>query len=373
MNTLKRLLLTIPDLPRKPPPPPPYEEHDRYRAARNVRNYPPRRRDDYERDHMDRHYRERRYSDSSNNTSGRDRYSDEKDDSFVQADDDHPQENFVERIIEPRVHPKSAGKVNRSAKTGQDDGYDSIENVNAVRNTIKKTNSEIQCNKESDSEGSPETESEVESSEEESSHSEGEEQDPQTSLYAKPDKTCKKKRKENKSNAGKQTILQPKPTTSVPFQARPSQGMVIQRATFQGYPMMPSNQPSNPSIRFMPPVGQIVRPAFPVPNQFNPVGHFRPVDARLSVPGSSTLPNQSHAVTQQNLPGSQPKPLVQQINNPNEAPKYSYLVNRGYDTGRTSPVSTSTSYSQQSYVLDDSAVNIDLGSGVELMKRTTEV
>ncbi|XP_062616560.1 uncharacterized protein LOC134278257 [Saccostrea cucullata] len=369
------------DFPKRPPPPPPYEEHDRYRVARNGRDS---RRDNYRRE---RPYRERKYSGSSNNTSGRDQYSDEKeqysdekDDSFVQADDDHPQENFVERIIEPRVHPKSAGRVNRKAKVDQEDGYDSIGNVKSDKKDKKKLNTETQCSKESDSEGSPETENEAESTEEEevSSHSE-EEQDPRTSLYAQPDKARKAGRKKDKTKADKPTVLPPQPTTStglqagVPYQARPP-GMVVQRAPLPGYPVGAPNPALNPSLRFMPPVGQIVRPAYPVPNQFNPAGAFPPANpmARLPMPAPTTVPNVPRAMPQ-NLPVSQSKPLYEQLNNSGDAPKYSYLVNRGYDTGRTSPISTTTSYSQQSYVLDDSAVNIDLGSGVELMKRTTDV
>ncbi|XP_061187718.1 uncharacterized protein LOC133195792 [Saccostrea echinata] len=370
------------DFPKRPPPPPPYEEHDRYRVARDGRDT---RRDNSKRDH---HYRERKHSESSNYTSGReqysdekDQYSDEKDDSFVQADDDHPQENFVERIIEPRVHRKSAGRVNRRPDVDQEDGYDSIGNIKSDKKDKKKMNTETQCSKESDSEGSPETENEAGSTEEEevSSHSEEEEQDPRTSLYAQPDKARKGGKKKDETKADKPTVLQPQPSATstilqpgVPYQARPP-GMVMQRAPLQGYPVGPSNPPINPSLRFMPPVGQIVRPAYPVSNQFNPAGPFPPANpiARLPMPASATVPNVPRAMPLKNLPVSQSKPVVEQLNNSGDAPKYSYLVNRGYDTGRTSPVSTTTSYSQQSYVLDDSAVNIDLGSGIELMKRTT--
>lgn len=373
------------DYPRKPPPPPPpYEEHDQYRVARNGRDYPPRRRDGYDRDRdgydrdRDRRYRERKHSGSSYNTSGN--YSDEKNDSFVQADDDHPQENFVERIIEPRVHPKSAGKINRK-KEDDEDSYDSIGNVKSTKKDMKKTNSETQCNRESDSEASPETESEAPSTEEEdevSSHSEEEGQDPRTSLYAQPDKARKKGKKKNKTTADKPVVIQPPPAIAslpqqvpgVPFQARP--GMVLPRPPLQGYPMMPPNQSINPSLRFMPPVGQIVRPAYPVPNQFNPAGQIHPPNPAARFP-MTAMTDKRTAVPIKNLPVSKPRSVGHQLNNSGEAPKYSYLVNRGYDTGRTSPVSSTTSYSQQSYVLDDSAVNIDLGSGVDFMKRTTDV
>lgn len=241
----------ISDYPRKPPPPPPpYEEHDQYRVARNGRDYPPRRRDGYERDRYDRdrdgydrdrdrRYRERKHSGSSYNTSGN--YSDEKNDSFVQADDDHPQENFVERIIEPRVHRKSAGKITRK-KEDDEDSYDSIGNLKSTKKDMKKTNSETQCNRESDSEASPETESEAPSTEEEevvSSQSEEEGQDPRTSLYAQPDKARKKGKKKNKTTADKPVAVQPPPAVAslpqpvlgVPFQARP--GMVLQRPPLQ--------------------------------------------------------------------------------------------------------------------------------------------
>ena len=348
--------------------------------ARNGRDYPPRRRDnyrdrrdsydrdrdDYNRD-RDRRYRERKHSESSNNTS---RYSDEKNDSFVQADDDHPQENFVERIIEPRVHPRSAGKVNRKGgNKDEEEEYSSTENVNPV----KKANSETQCNRESDSEASPETESEAENSEEESVSSQSEEEeghDPQTSVYAQPDKARKKgTKKKDKTTADKPVAAQPptattnlpQPVAGVPYQAMP--GVVLQRPPLPGYPMMPPN----PALGFMPRVGQIVRPAYPVPNQFQPAGQVQPPNPTVRAPIAD--PRRAQV---QNLPLSRPT-AGQQLNNSGEAPKYSYLVNRGYETGRTSPVSSTTSYSQQSYVLDDSAGHIDLGSGVELMKRTTEV
>ncbi|KAK3103930.1 hypothetical protein FSP39_022990 [Pinctada imbricata] len=423
--------LTDDDIPPKnPPPPPPYSEHDRYRRyderGRSNRRYDyDDRSDRFERDdRSDRFEREERRQNGRSNNRPKDRFGDAAKNSYVQADDDHPQEAFVEKVIKPRVQPRSAGRLKKSTATQDDDDpYDCIDDTAKVLNQsdsdAEKTDRETQVDEQSESEENPQTESEYQSSSEEGSESEEEKVkvDPRKALYAQPKKVKNSKSKPDKPKQTKEKKQQPQPQQpplTQPGVMFPAPGTILRHPLQPGYP-----QPVGVPIRTAAPIRPIqpgvprplihpagvVRPVYNPMNQFQPVpgtnpnqftsmanptpAQFQPI--RFSQPPRSAgllqtaqpHPSHSHNAPVSNhatVHNTAPQPRQPDMN-VNNTPVFSHLVQRGYDpnkdAGRYSPISSIASRSHHSNVvrLDDSTSDggQHLGSGVELMKRTTEV
>ncbi|XP_060079394.1 uncharacterized protein LOC132558803 [Ylistrum balloti] len=361
-----------------PPPPPPYERYDRS-ARRNRDDYDGRNRrhdrydsrdEEYETkdryrdrndDRFDRRPRremDRRRRDSSPRRSFYSDSNSEMESSFVQAEDDHPQERFVERIIEPRVKTKAKVK-----KPVEEDVYDELsEDVEAIKN------SSVQCGPSDDEdESNTETTGDETTETESDTDSEKKEKDPRMALYSKPNKKGKVKN-------GNAVQSQPDAVVNVP-------GPVMLGPT--SHPMIGQPMIGHPLTTARPPIpGVVVRPV--TQPQFAP-GHYPP----MMRPGVPMQPGQMQfrPVQQPNYPAARlPQSQVPQksqppsnprvaSNPPPDPPMYSYLVQRGY-TGRYSPASSGTGMSSDAHVLnltDDSEGGANLPSGVDLMKRTTDV
>ncbi|XP_021344819.1 mediator of RNA polymerase II transcription subunit 1.1-like, partial [Mizuhopecten yessoensis] len=372
-----------------PPPPPPYERYDKStRHNRDDHDSRNRRRDRYDSrdedyDRKDRRYRDRnddRFDRRNRREIDRERrdssprrslYSDsnsEMESSFVQAEDDHPQEKFVERIIKPSVKPKAKAKTKKPV---EEDVYDELsEDVEALRD------SSVQCGP-SDEENESNTETTDDDTSETESDSEDEKKkiDPRTALYSKPSKKGK-----NRNGEAKQPPQQPPQQPQFGVAAYPP-GPVM-AGTNMGQPMIGHPMIGHPMATTRPPIpGVIVRPVTqpqfatghyppvmrpgvpiqPGPMQFRPVQPPNQAGARLP---HVQVPQQSHP--SQHRAASNP---------PQDPPLFSYLVQRGY-TGRYSPASSGTGISSDAHVInltDDSDGAANLPSGVDLMKRTTDV
>lgn len=278
---------------------------------------------------------------------------DDMETSFVQGDDDHPQNVFVERVIEPRVRPQKT-------KPYYDDSPRAEVNHSKQMTT---TGTDPGSEEEEESEVSGE-DTEVETDQEES------DQEPQ---HVK-------------------TTSQPPPAPPVPqteflqesapiqpqAQAHPVAMPIQPGVMAQGYPQnqlpprLPQFTGSQPMYRgnFAPPTynqvlmgeGMPVLPVRPALNQMQPVRY--PVASGYIGQPFHPPPQESH------LP---PRPLVMNQNNP----MYSYIVQRGYTPhdGRHSPLSSSnaSNLSDHRIQTDESDFGVNLDSGVELMKRHTEV
>ncbi|XP_033746040.1 N6-adenosine-methyltransferase non-catalytic subunit MTB-like [Pecten maximus] len=367
-----------------PPPPPPYERYDKS-SRRNRDDYDGRNRRydrydsrDEEYDRKDRHRdrnddrfdrQPRREMDRKRrNSPRRSYYSDsnsEMESSFVQAEDDHPQERFVERIIEPRVKPKAK-------KTVVEDVYDELsEDIEEIRN------SSVQCGPSDDeNESNTETTDDETTETESDSDSEKKKKDPRAALYSKPNKKGKVKTVAAKPSQPNVALSQPGPvmagpTTGYPMVGQPmiGQPMIGQPHTMARPPVpgiipgvivRPATQPQFAPGQYPP----VVRPGVPIqPGQMQ----FRPVQP----PNYPTVRMPHQQVPQK----SQPTHPRMASNPPPDPPMYSYLVQRGY-TGRYSPVSSGTGVSSDAHMInltDDSEGGSNLPSGVDLMKRTTDV
>ena len=326
----------------------------------------------------------------------------------MQADDDHPQEKFVEKVIRPRVQPRSAGRVPKKSTATQDDDdtYDSIIDTKRPidsESEAEKSDRGTQVEDLSDSEENPETESEEESSEEETESED--EKDSRKALYAQPNKARKKpssKPDKAKSMLPKQGAQQQPPIGQVPLTNPGAVGPVPGGPAVARFPFQPGYPAVGVPVRGISPIrpvmqqGQyppgIVRPVFTGPNQFQPVashlnqfppaGQFQPVRYQQP-PRSAALiqPGQGHHVQQGQGHLPQPQHTTQASRQPDintgNQPMYSYLVQRGYkpvDTDHHSQVSSATNRSHGSDLrMEDSDQGHNLGSGVDFMKRTTDV
>ena len=402
------LFISSTDRHKNPPPPPPYSEFDRFEKYNEKGHRGRGRRYDYDdrsdrySDHSDRYEREEPRRNPWRERP-RDRYGDAAKNSYVPTDDDHPQEKFVEKIIHPRVGSRSKAVVKKSTATQDDDDpYDSIRDTKRPSDSEsegEKSDPGTQVEEISDSEENPETESEEESSEEETESEE--EKNSRKALYAQPNKAKKKpssKPDKAKSTQPKQAAPQQPPV--LPFTNPGGVGAIpgapgVARFPFQPvYPAVgfPVRGPIKPMIQ----PGQfppgVVRPVFTGPNQFQPVasnlnqfppaGQFQPVryqhpprSAGLIQPGQGQYtqqgqghPSQPHYIS----PDSRQTDI--NVDNP---PVFSYLVQRGYkpvDVDHHSQVSSATNHSHRSDLrMEDSDQGHNLGSGVDFMKRTTNV
>ncbi|KAL5014223.1 hypothetical protein ScPMuIL_008493 [Solemya velum] len=268
---------------------------------------------------------------------------DDMETSFVQGDDDHPQSVFVERVIEPRVKP-----------TKKKEYYDDSP-LAAVKFPKHMTTTGTDPGSEEEESDEEEEDTEVETDQEESD--------------VEPVET-----------SSQPPIAPPVPAADIPQQsALPPQTNTVPMpmppgVVGQGYPPRPLPLPGpQPMYRgnFAPPTyNQVLmgegRPVQPGPNQFQPV-HRVPHPMRYPV-GQGYIGQPS----QQQEP--QPPPLVMNTNN---QPMYSYIVQRGYmpQGGRHSPQSSSvaSNLTDRRIQTDESDFGVNLDSGVELMKRHTEV
>ncbi|VDH99176.1 uncharacterized protein LOC143045648 [Mytilus galloprovincialis] len=349
--------------PKGRPPPPPYDEHDRGRSYRdgprsNRNGYrDDRNRNDRYDDRVDRDYRSERNSRPRYESDRKSYYSSSDDASYVQGRDDHPQEVFIERVIEPRVKPKSKAELQKRAKYEEDDEdpYDKIVDRDSPKLKPKKTvkESAIQCEQES----SEDNESNTESDEEPLSTDETDDEDiikkkkkeaQKAALYARP---SKKGRKQTKAEPAlpPAVVQPPQPVHMVPGQ----------QPVF--YNMQHPNGPPFP--RPVPPVQQPYFTQPPHPRPFmsisglppqQPMGYHPPMPARFPPPAQVQRPPAPPMYN-----ASQGAPL--------QPPVFTHLVQRGY--GRQSPSLDGSEGGRNQ--TDDSDRTADLGSGVEFMKRST--
>ncbi|XP_069141113.1 mediator of RNA polymerase II transcription subunit 1.1-like [Argopecten irradians] len=390
------------DPPRSyPPPPPPYERYDR--SSRRPRDdYDGRNRrhdrydsrdEDYDRKYINRDRGDDRFDRRPRREMDRNRrdpsprrsfYSDsnsEMESSFVQAEDDHPQEQFVERIIEPRVKTKAKVK-----KPVTEDVYDELsEDIEAIKH------SSVQCDPSDDNESNTETTDDDTSETESDSDTEKKKKtDPRMALYSKPNKKGKGKNAPPRQSQPDVAVSLPAPVfpnTGYPIASHPMGGQSMVGQPMAGHPMGGHPMVGQPMTTGRPPVpgiipGVIVRPANQpqfAPGQYPPVMRpavaiqpggqmqYRPVQQQPNYP-AGRLPQQP--VPQKSQP-TQPRMAS---NPPKDPPMFSHLVQRGYNTGRYSPASSAVSSDAHVINLtDDSEGGANLPSGVDLMKRTTDV
>ena len=302
--------------------------------------------------------------------------------SFVQADDDHPQKVFIERVITPRVKPKkhaSPAQQKRVIPPPEEDlTYDSIE-------PKKSKIAETQKDEEAETDESDNSNTDNESSEEDTDS----DIDPGPEKADKPDARDEysKVKKKGKGEGGQPQNqgFKPQQQGFMPPPNMQGQGYpgffppgVQQPQPRYGYPMQqypPPYQGQIPPQGQLPPQGPIMQPQQgPGPRQ-DPYSQAN-FTVPMSQPSPGQYPQQGPAQRQPN-PNKRrdnKQPLSQQPNNP---PIYSYLVNRGYHPveGRQSPVSTSTGATNLSgdrnMLIEDSDFSANLDSGVEFMKRKT--
>ena len=375
---------------------------DTRRDHRDYREKDYRRRDrDYDRDSdrshdSDRHYKPPTYREALRHDQSRSEseLGDATEHSFVQADDDHPQKTFVERVIEPRVKPKKQASPLQQKRVipppELDLTYDSIEPKKTTINATKSKAVEVEKEEDSETEESDtsNTDNESEESEEESAESE-DEQEPKkvdkpdaADVYSKVNKNKENQAKENQpyQNQGfmppQQRFMQPPQNMQgLPYPGYFPPG-VHQPQPRYGYPM----QPAPPYQGQLPRQGQGMQPQVqvPQPNAYDQANFTVPMNQpgpqfqgqgppMMQYNNGSAQPQQPHQSRRHGKPS-----LSQQPNNP---PIYSYLVNRGYQPldGRQSPVSTATGGSNisgdRNLQVEDSDFSANLDSGVELLKR----
>ena len=300
--------------------------------------------------------------------------------SFVQADDDHPQKVFIERVITPRVKPKkqaSPAQQKRVIPPPEEDlTYDSIE-------PKKSKIAETQKDEEAETDESDTSNTDNESSEEDTDS----DIDPGPKKADKPDAKDEysKVNKKGGADGGQgqpQGFMAPQqgfmPPPNVQGQGYPGffPPGVQQPQPRYGYPMQqyppyPGQQPpQGPMMQPQGPGMQAQAPG-PRPDPYSQANFTVP----MNQPGPGQYPQQPPAQRQPHPSKRRDKqPVSQQPNNP---PIYSYLVNRGYHPvdGRHSPVSTSTGGTNLSgdknMLIEDSDFSANLDSGVEFMKRKT--
>ena len=357
--------------PKNRPPPPPYDEYDRGhsyrdgpRGYRNGRDDRFNRNDRYDnrsdRDYRsDRNYR-RRY-DSEKREPSQKSYSSSSDGaSFVQGRDDHPQEVFIERVIEPRVKPASKAEKQKRAKYEEDeeDPYDKIVERDSPRMKSKKEvkESAMQCEEES----SEDNESNTESGEDHPSTDETDEDDiikkkeleaKKSALYAKPNKSRKKP-----------TEQQPPAAISQPVYPVPPGGVHM----VPGQPVFFPGQPPPNGPQMFP------RPVHPTQPYFNQQPHVRPIMSMSAIPPQQAMvqgyprPPMLARLPPPVQAQRPPPPMYSTSQLPQQPPVFTHLVQRGY--GRQSP---SLDGSEGRIQTDESDMTANLDSGVEFMKRTT--
>lgn len=399
-------------IPRKRQPLPSYSRKD----PRDYRDRDYRDRDyrDRDRDHRDRDrgYRERdrdydRESDRSNlsdrpykpptyrealrhdHSGSSSELGDATEHSFVQADDDHPQKTFIERVITPRVKPgkkSSPAEKKRVIPPPEEDlTYDSIE-------PKKSKIAEVQKNEESETEESDtsNTDNESEESEEET---ESEEEHGAIEVDKPDAKDVYSKVNKNKEKEAKGGPQGAQPPQGQGFMY-PQQGFMPPPQNMQG-PGYPGYFPPgvhHPQPRYgypaaqvppyqghVPPQGQGMPPQNRRPDPYSQASFTVPINQPgAQFPSQGPPPRtQYNAPPQNRQPGQghRPNNKPSMSHQPNNPPIYSYLVNRGYQPieGRQSPVSTSTGGTNLSgdrnMLVEDSDFSANLDSGVELLKR----
>lgn len=352
--------------PKQRPPPPPYDEQDRGRSYRdgprgyrNERDDRSNRNDRYDnkgdRDYRsDRNYRLRRDSDMRE-PSQKSYRSSSDDASFVQSRDDHPQEVFIERVIEPRVKPQTKADLQKRANYEDEDPYDKIVERESpkIKSTKELKESAMQCDEDSSEDNESNTESDVEPVTEET-----DEED-----------IIKKKEKEAKKSA---LYAQPSKIKQIPDQAPPAPVQTVQYPPppggihmVPGQPVVYTAQTNGPQM--------FQRPVYPLQQPWiNQQPHVRPL---MSMSGIPPQPVMIHGYSQPPMSVRMPPPIQTQnpaphmytaSQPPQQPPVFTHLVQRGY--GRQSP---SLDGSEGRNQTDDSNMAADLASGVEFMKRTT--
>lgn len=237
--------------------------------------------------------------------------------SYVLADDDHPQDTYVERIIEPRVRP---GRLHKPPS------YDEAMNESETeKSDIDEDDSED--DDDVGKKGSSEEESEEASSEPEEEEEEDDE--------------------EEEEDGG---AVAPKPAPRPRGNPPPPPGAV---------PLQPGMQP-HPAYPGYPPMGYMG--GYPMaPGQFVPVMAAPPTQAFPQPPNAAMGPGHPPP----RYPGQRPAGNVR----PTDPPIYSYLVQRGYtplDRDGDGNALNDTSHSQTS---QDETDRRALASGVEYMRR----
>ena len=262
--------------------------------------------------------------------------SDSDETSFVQGDDDHPQDQFVEKIIEPRVNMKSRTKSKPVKAAVVDDDTDVYHELDEGEKDqgVQCKASDVEENEsnteETDAEDSSETDSEPEV-------------DPRVALYAKPSKKAPKGAKSQPDAA----VPPPQPQIQQPMPGYLPQGTLPGYGHPSGYP-----QPGvvvRPAMAGMPPPGVIVRPATVPHPQFNAQPQFIPSNmnqpqfirpgmhpATLNQFGqvpqgySQPMHNQPNISQPQYPSQGHPSQGQPRMFNAREAPLYSHRVQRGY-------------------------------------------
>ncbi|KAK3585830.1 hypothetical protein CHS0354_038355 [Potamilus streckersoni] len=291
-------------------------------------------------------------------------------DSFVQGNDAHPQNTFVEREIIPRV---KSSKIQKKVPPPleEDETYDSIEpkKVTKAQNTDLEHDEEADVSNDESDEVSREEESEESGDEE----SEKEEAEDKKVVYSKPNKSKpqtqpEKEQSKSKTSEGNQTNkIQQKEGIPSNQQVQPPPNFV-QGPSVQGF-VLPGVIHPQPLYGYQ--LAQF-QPQGYMYGQSGPMQvHHYPVPGTTDYPAPPMYPGPGYHNPKQGA--------YEKLVKPTELPVYSYLVNRGYTPldGRHSPVSTSTAASNLSgdklNLTDDTDFTANLGSGVELMRRNTEV
>ena len=341
-------------------------------------------------DRSDRHYKPPTYREALRHDTSRSEseLGDATEHSFVQADDDHPQKTFIERVITPRVKPAKKSPVQQKRvipPPEEDMTYDSIEPKKSKVVEVQKDEEET------DTEESDTSNTDNESQESEEVTDSEEEQPKKVDKPDAADVYSKVKKDKAKEAKGGPEGGQPPQGQGQGFMP-PQQGFMpppqnMQGPGFQGYfpPSVHHPQPryGYPMQQVPPYQGQLPpqgrAPQGPRPDPYSQANFTVPMNQPgPQYPGQGLPPR-----TQYNPPPQNRQPhhvhkhdnkpsMPQQPSNP---PVYSYLVNRGYQPldGRHSPVSTSTGGSHLSgdrnLQAEESDFSANLDSGVELLKR----
>ncbi|XP_050412951.2 uncharacterized protein LOC126827537 [Patella vulgata] len=251
--------------------------------------------------------------------------------SYVGADDDHPQDTYVEREVPVRSHHRPKKVPVKTSSVGLDPVDLEVEDGEEIDES--EVEDEVQEEVEEEEEEEAAEEEEPEADNVESNHA-------QQSAHPQPAPRGHGSQSVPLPDSGHIQTLPPHMT---PIDPR------LYPQMMQDPRMMPQQyQPYHPQQQFMPVQGvpYQVPPGYPPP-------HY---------PGQGHIPGQH-----------QPEPVHVPSVKPTDPPIYSYLVQRGYTPldGRHSPASMSSAASHNSgkRLLKEDSDSGNLESGVEFMRR----
>lgn len=310
--------------------------------------------------------------------------------SYVQADDDHPQDMFIEREIIIPAKKKHHYKKEEEFSSEEEElssGGEEIEKVSSAMNTDPEMKDDgVQY-------------SEQEEEEEESDGAESDEPE-QSVVYAKPQKN--RKPQNNRQPRGPTREAQQPVTASVPNseqQPRPRTPLGDMDQYIPQYPANGQRQLHHPDYRqqfyTQPEYGQqdYRHPDYGAPPSAVYGYHPSEVPSHPSqheyYPNMAPPPYQTSGRYPRYTPEPyyptyednqyHPRPGVRQDPRsypptdsvPKDPPIYSYLVRRGYNPvdGRQSPVSSNNSLENRLGGFEESDASANLDSGVEIMRR----